>query len=65
MTLLDDVINTSQCQDSGPFLVLRQCSRSLLCLDGERVEGQVRGSRAWRGCPNGPFFLRPAGRAEG
>ena len=22
---------------------------SLLCLDGERVEGQVRGSRAWKG----------------
>ena len=29
--------------------ILRQYSRSLLCLDGERVEGQVRGSRAWKG----------------
>ena len=42
---------------------------TLLCLDGERVEGQVRGSRAWKGGVDVQtleevHFLRPAGRAE-
>ena len=72
LLLLDDGYKQHQ-PVPGPFplalLVLRQRSPCYASesSDGERVEGQVRGSRAWKGgvdVKTSPFFLRPAGRAE-
>ena len=73
MTLLMDDGYKQHQPVPGPFplalLVLRQRSPCYASESsyGERVEGQVRGSRAWKGgvdVKTSPFFLRPAGRAE-